>query len=289
MFSVEIWTQTLISGLMMGFVFSLIAIGLTLIFGVMDIVNFAHGEFMMLAMYVAYWLYTLLGVDPLLSLPINIVSFFFLGIITYRLLIRQILRAPMLVQIFATFGLMVFLQNIAQFLWKPDFRTIGQNLLTGRFSFFGIYLGITQVVTALGALLTTLAVFYIVKRTGFGIALRATAQDREAASLMGIDTDQMYGYAWGIGTACVAIAGTLLATFYTIFPQVGITFSLTTFVIVALGGFGSIFGAFVAGLIVGIVEVMGGFLVAPAYKTILVLLLYLLVVFIRPQGLFGSR
>ncbi len=280
--------QILTSGLLIGLMFSLVAVGLNLIFGVMDIVNFAHGEFLMISMYIAYWLFTLLNLDPVYSLPICALALFALGVTTHKILIARIMNAPMLAQIFATFGLMIFLQSLAFFLWKPDYRTIGKSLLTGRIEVLGIFIGLPQLISALGALATAGILFFLINRTEIGRALRATSEDREAAALMGINTDRMYSLAWGLGAACVGVAGALLATFYPIFPQVGAVFGLTAFVVVVLGGFGSITGAFIAGIIVGLIQVTGGILFEPAFKNIFVYSLFLIVVFIRPQGLLGK-
>ncbi len=285
---VTILTQTLISGLLVGFMFSLIAVGLTLIYGVVDIVNFAHGEFLMLSMYAAFWLYEYFSLDPLLSLPLCTLLLFLVGVATYRLIIRRILTAPMLAQIFSTFGLMVFLRNLAHFLWSPDYRMIKDPLLSGRLEVFGIFISIPQVAAALGAVLTTGFVYWFVTKTETGRALQATAEDKEAAALMGINSDRMFALAWGIGAACVGVAGALLANFYFIFPEVGDIFCLTAYVIVALGGFGSIPGAFIAAFIVGLIQVLGGFFLAPALKSVVVFLIYLAVVILRPQGLLGK-
>jgi branched-chain amino acid transport system permease protein len=193
----------------------------------------------------------------------------------------------MVAQIIATFGLMIFLQGIAFFFWKPDYRTIGKNLVTGRIEFLNVFMGLPQVVAGVGALITTGVVFYLINRTELGRALRATSEDQQAAALMGVNTERMYGLSWGLGAACVGIAGALLATFYPIFPQVGSIFGLTAFVVVVLGGFGSITGAFIAGIIIGFVQVCGGLLLDPAFKNVIVYSVFLLVLFIRPRGLLG--
>ncbi len=284
----EIIIQTLVSGLLMGFVYALIAAGLSLIFGLMEIVNFAHGEFMMLGMYAAFWLYTLFGMDPLLALPLVAALLFALGVVTHYGLIRNILDAPMLVQICATFGLAVFLRSLAQFLWTPDFRSISNPIVQGRLEVFGIFLGTPQVVASLGSLAAFGLLYWFISRTETGMALQATAQDREAASLMGIRTERMFALGWGIGAACVGVAGVLLANFYYIFPEVGSLFALIAYVAVAMGGFGNILGALAAGVLIGLVEAMGGLLIDPAFKYAFVFMLYLAIVIFRPQGLFGK-
>jgi branched-chain amino acid transport system permease protein len=285
--SFDIVLQTLLSGVLIGLVYALVAVGLTLIFGVMDIVNFAHGEFLMLGMYTSFWGWALFHLDPMVTLPLTAILLFAFGAVVYRLVIRRIIAAPMLSQIFTTFGLMILLRGAAQYLWKPDFRSVDATVVAGRVSFLGLQFGLPQVVAAAGAVLTTAGVWWFMRSTRTGAALEATAADKEAAALMGIDAQKMFALAWGIGAGCAGVAGALLATYFPIFPEVGANFILIAFVLVALGGFGSVTGALWAGILVGVVEVLGGFLVGPAYKLVLVLALYLVVVWLRPHGLMG--
>jgi branched-chain amino acid transport system permease protein len=279
--------QSLSSGILMGLIFALVAVGLTLIWGIMDIVNFAHGEFLMSGMYLSFWMYTLWGIDPLLSLPVSAALLFLMGVVVYRLMIRHIVGAPMLIQIFATFGLMIFLRYVAFYFFTPDYRTIQEPFLSGRIAIHGVYLSVPQLVAALGAFLTTGVVYVLIHRTRLGGALMATAEDREAAALMGIDTDRMFTLAWGIGAATAGIAGSLLSNFFYIFPEVGGVFVLIAFVAVTLGGFGNVAGAFVAGILIGIVEALAGHFYDPALKSVFVYALFLGVLFFRPQGLLG--
>ena len=284
----DILLQTLASGVLIGLVYALVAVGLTLIFGVMDIVNFAHGEFLMLGMYGAFWMYALGHWDPIWSLPITAIGLFLFGAALYRLLISRIVGAPPLSQVFTTFGLMILLRGIAQFLWKPDFRMIDKSVVSGQTQLLGVQVGTPQLAAGLGAILTTLAVHFFLTRTRAGAALEATAADREAAQLMGIDSQRMYTLAWGLGAGCAGVAGALLATFFPIFPEVGANFVLIAFVVVNLGGFGSVAGAFWAGILVGVVEVMGGLLLGPQFKMAIVLVLFLALLVWRPQGLLGK-
>ena len=285
--TLEVLLQAAISGLLMGFVYALIAAGLSLIFGLMEIVNFAHGEFLMLAMYIAFWTWALWRLDPLLSLPLTTALLFLVGVLTYKGIIRWILQAPMLVQIFATFGLGVFLRSLAQFLWGVDFRLIQDPLVKGRLSLAGLFIGLPQVASSLACLAAFGFLYWFITRTETGLALQATAQDRQAASLMGINTERMFALGWGIGAGCVGVAGALLAVFFYIFPDVGGTFALLAYVAVALGGFGNVPATLAGGVVVGLVEVLGGLLIAPAFKYAIVFLLYFIVVLWRPQGLFG--
>ena len=283
----EVLLQGIVSGLLMGFVYALIAAGLSLIFGLMEIVNFAHGEFLMLAMFSTYWAWALWRLDPVLSLPLTAAVLFLLGFATYHGLIRWVLGAPMLAQIFATFGLAIFLRSAAQAIWGVDFHLVKDPLVQGRISLGGLFIGLPQLVASVGALLAFVFLNWFISRTETGLALQATAQDRQAASLMGINTERMFALGWGIGAACVGVAGALLTIFFYVFPDVGASFALLAYVTVALGGFGNVPGTLVAGVVVGLIEVLGGLLIAPALKYVAVFVLYLLVVLWRPQGLFG--
>jgi branched-chain amino acid transport system permease protein len=283
----EVLLQGVVSGLLMGFVYALIAAGLSLIFGLMEIVNFAHGEFLMLAMFSTYWAWALWRLDPIVSLPLTAAALFLLGAATYVGLIRWIIGAPMLAQIFATFGLAIFLRSAAQALWGADFQLVKDPLIQGRISLGGLFVGMPQLAASGGALLAFVFLNWFISRTETGLALQATAQDRQAASLMGINTERMFALGWGIGAACVGVAGALLTIFFYVFPDVGSSFALLAYVTVALGGFGNVPGTLVAGVVVGLIEVLGGLLIAPALKYVAVFLIYLLVVLWRPQGLFG--
>jgi branched-chain amino acid transport system permease protein len=286
--SLEILLQTLASGLLIGLIYALVAIGLTIIFGVMDIVNFSHGEFLMFGMYSSFWLYALYALDPMFTLPLTALFLFGLGVIVYKLIISKITNSPMVSQLFTTFGLMLLFRGIAQFLWKPDFRTVDKSVVNGNLVIAGIQIGLPQVVAGVGAILVTIGVYLFITRTRAGAALEATAADKDAARLMGIDSQKMFALAWGLGAACAGVAGGLLSTFFPIFPEVGANFILIAFVVVVLGGFGSIVGALIAGVLVGVIEVMGGFLVGPQYKMAIVLALFLAVLMFRPQGLLGK-
>jgi len=283
----ELTVQLLIYGILMGLVFALIALGLSLIFGVMNIVNFAHGEFLMVGMYIAYLLSTFLHLDPLLSLPLAAAAGYLLGIMSYHFLVHHILRGPMVAQLFGTFGLMLFLRYLAMYLFTPDVRSIKEGLLVGKTLSLGwVTLDLSKSVSAALCMLCFGIVYWMIYRTKLGRALRATSIDSEAARYMGIDTKKMNALAWGIGGATVALAGSLLAHFYYVTPTVGMLFTLIAFAIVALGGFGSITGAFVAGIIIGLIMVVSGHFLSEL-KFTFVYIVYFLVVVLRPRGLFG--
>ncbi|MED5621304.1 branched-chain amino acid ABC transporter permease [Ideonella sp. BN130291] len=285
--TIDLLLQTLASGVLIGLIYALVAIGLTMIFGVMEITNFAHGEFLMLGMYASFWMFSLYALDPMFTLPLTVIMLFAFGVLLYRIVIKRIIDAPPLSQIFTTFGLMLLFRGLAQFFWKPDYRTIEGSLVAGSVKFAGVQIGRPQLVAGIGAILVTSVVYFFLNRTKMGAALEATAADKEAARLMGIDSNKMFALAWGIGAACAGAAGGLLSTFFPIFPDVGANFILLAFVVVNLGGFGSVTGAFWAGMLVGVIEVLGGLLLGPQYKMAVVLTLFLAVLMFRPQGLMG--
>ena len=184
--------QALVSGFLMGLIYSLVSVGLTIIWGVMDIINFAHGDFLMLAMFIAFWFYTLFGFDPLVSIPLAAIGIFLLASITYRLLIKRILKESLLTTLLATFGLALFLRNSAQFLWRADYRTILNPVLQGSFSVAGIYVSIPKLVGALISVITVTLVYVFMKKTRIGRAIQAVSMDREAALLVGINACLLY-------------------------------------------------------------------------------------------------
>jgi branched-chain amino acid transport system permease protein len=266
--------QQILNGLLIGCVYSLIAIGLTLIWGVMNIVNFAHGDFLMLGMFVSFWCYALLGLDPIFSIPLSGIMLLVLGLLIYRYAVSKVMRGPMLAQLVVTFGVSIFIANTAVMLWTPDYRLIDRTLLAGTWQVGTVQISIAKVVTSVGSILVSAALLLFLKRTRTGKAILATEMNRDSALLMGVNTDRVNALSFGIGSALVGIAGAFLSMYYYIYPQVGGLFGTISFAIVALGGFGSISGAFIAGILA-------------AYMYAVVFLLYLLTVWVRPQGLLG--
>lgn len=280
--------QVLIDGLMNGAVYALVAAGLSLIWGVMDVINFAHGEFLMVAMYACYWLGVLLGFDPLYSWIFTGVFLFFLSALSYKLVVRRCLGKAAMAPLLATFGLSIFLKNFCLNRFTPNFRLLSGTAMDGKvLRIFGAVVPLPQLVTALFSIVMLGVLYYFIKRTRAGWAIQATAMDREAAELMGIDTERIFTIVFGIGGACVGIAGGFMTSYLAVFPEAGALFSLISFVVVALGGFGSIPGALIAAVLIGLVESIAGFYIAPVVKYVAVFALYLVVILIRPKGLFG--
>lgn len=281
--------QLIINGLLLGGIYALISIGLTLIWGVLEIVNFAHGEFLMLGMYASYWLFRLYGVDPYLSLLIIIPLFFIIGLFVQRFTIQPIIEAPPLNQIFMTVGLSMVLQNAALFFWNADYRTLKTSYSALTLKTSDLMISFPRLVAFVLAMGIISALLVFLKRTYTGKAIRALAQERRAAMLVGINVYRTYQIAFGIGIACVGAAGAMLIPVYFVFPTVGGLFVLVAFVVVILGGYNSLIGSLVGGLIIGIVEAFSGFFISPHLKEGVYFVLFILILLLRPTGLFGRR
>ncbi|MGJ7499927.1 branched-chain amino acid ABC transporter permease [Variovorax sp. ZT5P49] len=284
--------QILATGLLMGLIYALIAAGLSLIFGLMDVVNFAHGEFLMLAMYATFGFAVFAHLDPVLSLPLVAAVMFIVGASVYAGVVRHAMRSKVntgMVQIFSTFGLATLIQGGAQFFFTPDFRNVDHTWLSAKtLDLGGIFLPWSQIFGGLISLVAFGGLYLMTTRTDFGRALEATREDKGAVALVGIDSNRVFALGWGLGAALVGVAGAVLATSYAIHPQVGAGFATIAYITVALGGFGSVFGALVAGIVVGLVEALTANILPPAMKSMGIYALYLVVIFLRPQGLFGK-
>jgi branched-chain amino acid transport system permease protein len=279
--------QVMVGGLLLGAVYALLSSGLTLIWGMMNVVNFAHGEFVMIGMYVAYWVYTLAHGGPLLFTPLAAALLYVLGILVYFGLIRHVMRGPMLAQILSTFGLALFLRYAAFWAFSANFKTLPDTLVGDTLVLGGIRISAAQALAGTVALAFTFGMHLMLRHSSIGSRLLAVAEDRQAAMLMGIRPDRMQALAWGLAAANAGIAGALIATFYYIAPTVGESLALIAFVVVCLGGFGSVPGALMAGLIVGVVQSLSAFWLGPVYKDIVVYAIFVLVLWVRPQGLLG--
>ena len=281
--------QLVASTLLLGGIYALIAVGLTLIFGVMRVVNFAHGEFLMLAMYLAFWCFALLRLDPYVTLVLALPLIFGAGWLSYRLVMRPVIHASHNVQVFTTVGLSIALQNLALVLWTADAHFVRTSYYSVVVRLGGAAFNLAQLVAFLIAVLATAALFAFLRWSYTGKIMRATAQDRQAASLMGIDTGRVYSLTWAVGVTCVGVAGVLLAPVYPVYPTAGLQFVLIAYVAVVLGGLGDMAGALIASLIVATVEVVGSYTIGTAWKEVLYLLLFIAILVIRPAGLFGQR
>jgi branched-chain amino acid transport system permease protein len=242
----------------------------------------------MVAMYLCYWIGEILGIDPLFSWIAGGIFLFLIGALTYKLIIKNSLGKAAMAPLLATFGLSMLLKNFCMNRFTPNFRLLSGTIMEGKtFHFAGAIVSVPQLVTAIFSLAVLLGVYWLIKKTRVGWAIQATAMDKEAAELMGIDTENIYLLVFGIGGACVGVAGGLMTTYLAVHPEVGGLFSLIAFVVVALGGFGSIPGALFAALLIGLVESFAGFYIAAVVKYVAVFAIYLVVIMIRPKGLFG--
>src|SRR5262245_40173358 len=255
----------------------------------MRIVNFAHGEFLMIGMYVAFWAFSLLHVDPYLTVALSLPLWFAIGWASYRVVMRPVVHASHNVQVFTTVGLSIALQNLALVLWTADSQFVRTSYYTAVVRLGTAVLNIGQLVAFAVAAVFTAALFAFLRWSYTGKVMRATAQDRQAASLMGIDTGRVYALTWAVGITCVGVAGVLLAPIYPVYPTVGLQFVLIAYVAVVLGGLGDMAGALLASLIVAAVEVVGSYVIGTAWKEVLYLLLFIAILLVRPAGLFGQR
>ncbi|NPV69602.1 MAG: branched-chain amino acid ABC transporter permease [Firmicutes bacterium] len=287
MSGVQAFAQTILEGLLVGSVISLVAMGIALVRGVMDLVNFAQGEFLMIGMYVAYWMNAFRGFDPLVSLPISMIVLFVIGVVIYKLLVRRVLKAPLIAQILLTFGLSIVLTNLALFLWGADYRMVTNAAISGSVNVGGLIVSKVKLVPAATSVVLAVLIYFFLNGTRLGKAVQATAMDREAASLVGIDPELIYSLAFGIAAACAGAAGAALSYYYYIFPGVGSVFNLFAFVAVAMGGFGSIPGAFLGGIVIGLADGISGFYLSTALKYLVVFSIYLGIAIFKPKGLFG--
>jgi len=302
----DILLSSIVAGLLFGMVLAMVALGLTIIFGVMDIVNFAHGEFLMIGMYTGLLTAQATGLDPLLTLPVSAVVGFLLGIICYTGFVKFLLRGPMIAQLLGTFGLMLLLRNLALLIFGAEDRALHHGLLVDK-SFdigMGVIIPATKLAAAGLSVLAFWGIWQLMNRTKMGKALTATSLNAQGARYMGIPTERMNALAWGIGGATVTIAGALIVNFWSVNPFIGLLFTMLAFAIVALGGFGSVPGAFFAGLVVGMITEIPGFwdffsytfdsdwmmnVPMTSFKYMWVYVAYFLIVVLRPRGLFGWK
>jgi branched-chain amino acid transport system permease protein len=279
--------QLLVNGILLGGIYALISIGLTLIFGVIRIINFAHGEFLMLSMYFTFFLYSFVGLDPYVALFIVAPVLFLLGLVTQRFIIQPLMGAPPLSQVFATFGLSVALQSLALFLWTGNFRSVKTPYAQSIIKISTIMIPFPRLVMFLVAIAIIIILYVFLRRTYLGSAITAVVQDRIAALLVGINVRVTYLLTFGIGSACVGIAGALMMPSYYAHPTIGLSFGMMAFVVVVLGGLGNMLGAIAAGIIIGIVESFTGFYIDFQLSPVFYYAIFIAVLLIKPSGIFG--
>ena len=286
---VDTVVQNLISGSLMGCIYALIALGLSVIYGVMNVVNFAHGDFVMLSMYFTFWASTWLGIDavgtPLFTFPL----LFFIGLLTYYAIVDRTLRQHYVTQIAVTVGLQLFLRAFAQIAWQAQPRALSYSLIQGRIEVGNYTIILSRLISAVVSVLAIMAVYFFMNKTWPGRAMRAASDDLDAASLVGVNQRRTYAIAFGLGSALTAIAGGLLMTFQQVDPTMGVRFGLLSWCVLALAGLGSIPGMLVTGVIVGAAEALSMALWDPRARSLVVYLIFILVLWLRPRGLFGRK
>ena len=281
--------NNVIDGVLMGMLYSLIALGLALIFGVMDIINFAHGDFVMIAAYLVWVFAMATFIDPSVMAIITVPLFFVIGLAIYKLIIEPVLGAEPLIQIAVTVGLGYVLQNMALAVWKAEPKSFPDPWFNYGIELGPISLSVAKLLGAVISAISLILIHYLLTRTKFGLAVRATSANREVAPLMGISVKKVYGITFGIGTALTALGAALYMAWGQTNPYLGASFSLLSWVIVAMGGLGGVIGVFFSGLIVGVLEAMGNTFVSPSARLAVVYLAFFLILWFRPRGLFAKR
>lgn len=289
MFNSTFFLQAVINGILIGGVYSLVAVGLNLIFGVMKIINFAHGSLMMLGMYLAYWAAVGLSFNPYLSIFLVIPALFIIGAAFQRFLINPIIDAPEHNQLLLTLGVSLFLENLALFLWSPDYRVLSTSLANVNYYFGDISISLVRVLAFVVAAVCTVVLYFVLTKTDLGKAIRAASEERDGAVLMGINVRRIYMVSFGIGAACAGVAGVAITPFFPVYPQVGGLFVITAFVVVVLGGMGSFWGAFAGGIIIGVAESIGAIFLPASMKAIVSFTIFILILLFKPTGLFGGK
>ena len=289
MLQLQILLPAILNGLATGAVYALVALGLTLIYGVLHIVNFAHGSLLMLALYGVYFLYKLLGIDPYLALPIMVLAMFVLGYALQRTVIATASHGREENILLVTLGLSIIIDNLALYLWSADTRTINPSYAYDTVDLGVAFIAVPKAVSFAGALVITGLLWLLIHRTDLGKAIRALARERQGAQLVGIDVEHIYAMSFGIGIACLGAAACLLLPSYYAHPGVGESFVVIAFTIVVLGGMGSFAGALVGGFVIGLTESLGGLFLGENLGKIGVFVIFIAILLFRPTGLFGQR
>jgi branched-chain amino acid transport system permease protein len=283
----DVFIQLLINGVLLGGIYAIISIGLTLIFGIVRVVNFAHGEFLMVGMYAVYLLNAHLGLHPYVSAVPAVVLLFIVGALVQRFIIQPLLNAEEHIQIFAMVGLSTALVNLALLIFGADLYSVRPSAARQAISIGGFSIVVGQLVMLISAVVLVAGLHLFMQQTWLGRAIRATAQNRMAARLMGVQVHRMYIIAFGLGAACVGLASALVSPLYPVTPTIGTYFVLTAFVIVVLGGMRSMYGAFLGAMIIGLVDSLSGYYLAPDLKEVVYFALFIVILIFKPTGLFG--
>lgn len=279
--------QALTDGILVGGVYSVIAVGLSLVFGVLGIVNFAQAEFMMLGMYAAWFVWRYLGLDPLIGAVFSFAAVFCLGALIQRFLIQRVMKAPPVAQIFLTVGILIVLENGALLLFGPDFRSVQTAYQAKALTIGPIFVSVGYLAAFIAAVIVSTALWFVLARTWIGRAIRATAQNPMAAAMFGVDTSWIYAIAFGLGTGLSAFGGAIILANASVSPTSGSQYVVLMFTVVVLGGLGSVMGALVGGVMVGMIQSLSTLVMPIQLQNLALFAIFIALLAFRPQGLLG--
>jgi branched-chain amino acid transport system permease protein len=281
--------QIIVNGLLLGALYALIGLGFSLVWGVMNIINIAHGAFIMLGAYVAYWAFTLAGIDPFLSIILAMVVLFVLAYLIQQYVINFVVKSGVFVTLILTFGLNIFLKNVALFLWSGNYRTVRTEYSGEGLNAMGLVLPYNRIGIVLITIVITFAFHRFLTRTKTGRTIMATALNKEAAQLVGVDIGRVYALTFGLAAALAGAAGAMMSTIYAVTPVLGDPFIGKAFVVATLGGLGTMVGAIIGGVILGLAETMGGAVFGSGYQDAIAFAVLIIVLIVRPEGIIGRQ
>ncbi len=280
-------TQVIINGIILGGFYAAIAVGFTLVWGVMNIINVAHGTALMLGAYVSYWSFVLVGLDPFLSIPLSFLILFIGGFLCQKYLINIIIKAPLFMTFIVTYGILLIIENLALYFWGADYRSAIPSYAGTGFSIGSLVIPYVRIGVLIISLVLVFSLFFFLEKTRVGLAIRATRMNRDAAKLMGTNIGRVYAITYALGTAMAGAAGSLMSTAFMIGPAMGGGYLLRAFVVCILGGLGNVNGALIGGLIFGLVEALGALFLGPGYQESISMGVMVLVLALRPTGILG--
>jgi branched-chain amino acid transport system permease protein len=283
-----LFLQALINGILLGGIYASYSAGFSLIFGVMGVVNIFHGEMVMLGAFLTYWVFTLFHIDPFLTIPFSFISLFIFGYLTQRFVINRVVEAPPMISYILTFGIHLIIAYTALWVWTADFRTVTTHYSGFNVNFGGVIIPYARLATFVLALIVVTGLYFLLNKTEAGRAIQATAQDKEMARLMGVNIIRTYAMTFGIGAAITGVAGSLISTYFIIFPQMGLSYTIIAFCVVVLGGMGYIPGALWGGLILGVVQSLTTTYLSAGLSGALTFILLLIMLIVRPAGIMGK-
>jgi branched-chain amino acid transport system permease protein len=284
----QLFIQSLINGILLGGIYAAYSAGFSLIFGVMGVVNIFHGEMVMLGAFITYWIFTLFQIDPFLTIPLSIIAMFIFGYGVQRLVINRVVEAPPMISYILTFGIHLIIAYTALWIWTADFRTVTTSYSGFNADIGGIIIPYARLATFGLALIVVIGLYILLYKSEVGRAIQATAQDKEVARLMGVKVHRIYAVTFGIGAAITGVSGSLIATYFIVYPQMGLPYTIIAFCVVVLGGMGYIPGALWGGLILGIVQSLTATYLNAGLSGAFSFILLFIMLIVRPAGIAGK-